>query len=139
MSLRDELNKIYQQRGELSPKIVVEVARKKDHPLHDIVFDVPPGQAAERYYLNRAHELIQSVKIAYRDPQSDKKIDVRAWHAIARGNSHVYRPTDEVLEDPLLREMVLANMQREWVDLHRRYSQFKEFLEMVARDIGKAA
>jgi hypothetical protein len=58
---------------------------------------------------------------------------------IPEGNTHIYRPTDEVIADPLLRAIVLANMEREWKDLHRRYSDFKEFLDMVRKDVTTAA
>lgn len=139
MNLRDELTKIYKAQGELTPRIVVEIARKKDHPLHSVVYDCPPNLAAERYYLERAHELIQSVKVTYRDPKSSDRLTVRAWQAVKQGNNHVYKPTDEIVEDPLLRAIVLADMEREWKDLHRRYKQFREFLDLVQKDIGSAA
>lgn len=139
MNLRDELTKIYKQYGELTPKLVVEVARKKDHPLHDAVYNCTPGEAASRYYLDRAHELIQSVKITYRDPKSSDRLEARYWHAVQQGNNHVYKPTDEIAEDPLLRQMILGNMEREWKDLHKRYKNFREFLDLVQRDLSNAA
>jgi hypothetical protein len=139
VNLRDELANIYKDQGELTPKIVVDLARKKDHPLHSVVFDCEPRLAAERYYLDRAHELIQSVKITYRDPKSSDRLTVRSWQAIKQGNNHVYKPTDEIVTDPILRAIVLADMEREWKDLHRRYKHFKEFLDLVLKDVSTAA
>lgn len=138
MNLRDELTKIYKQNGELTPKLVVEVAKKKDHPLHSVVYDVPPSLAAERYYLERAHDLIQSVKVIYRDPKTSRRFDIRAFHAVSMPEGHVYRPTQEVVDDPTLRAIVLRDMEREWRAMHARYSQFVEFLDMVKKDLAKA-
>lgn len=139
MNLRDELTKIYKQHGELTPRIVVEAAKRKDHPLHGAVYDVPPAMAAERYYLARAHELIQSVKIKYRDPKTSKPYDIRGFHAIAGTSGHTYKPTDEVVNDPLLRAIVLRDMERDWRNLHARYGTFVEFLQMVQKDLLKTA
>lgn len=140
MDIRAELTKIYKQNGELTPRVLVETAKPKGHPLHDAIYDCPPGLAAERYYLERAHELIQSVKITYRDPKTSKRHDIRAFHAIPSGEDrvHVYRPTDEVVNDPVLRELVLREMERDWRNLHARYSGFVEFLDLVSKDLKQS-
>lgn len=140
MNLRAELTKIYKQEGRLTPRVLVEAARPTGHPLHDAIYDVPPKLAAERYYLNRAHELIQSVKIVYRDPKTSKPYDIRAWHAIRDdAGHHVYKPTDEVVNDPILRALVLKEMERDWRELHARYGQFVEFLDLVKKDLKQTA
>jgi hypothetical protein len=141
VNIRDELTKIYEHRGELTPKILVEEARSKKHPMHDLVYDVPVGLAAERYYLDRAHEIIQSVKVTYRDANTSKRYDIRAFHAIPSGEdrTHVYKPTDEVVNDPVLKALVLREMERDWRNLHARYGAFVEFIEMVSADLQKTA
>lgn len=141
MDLRSELTKVYEQQGELTPRILVETARPKDHPLHNTIFDVPVKQAAERYYLERAHQVIQSVKVTYRDPATSKRLDIRAFHAVPSGDdrTHVYRPTDEVINDPILKALVLREMERDWRNLHARYSGFVEFIDMVSKDLEQAS
>lgn len=140
MNLRDELTKVYKQQGELTPKVLVEVARPKTHPLHDVIYDVPPNMAAERYYLQRAHDIIQSVKVKYRDPKTSKPYDIRAWNAIrSDAGDYVYKPTDEVVNDPVLKALVLREMERDWRQLHARYSQFVEFIDLVQKDLKKVA
>jgi hypothetical protein len=139
VNLRVAFQTIYDQHGRLDPALIVAVARDKKHPLHSRVFDVPPGEAAERYYLQRAHELIQSVRIAYRKPDSDQQLKIRAFHAVAGPGGHVYEPLDKVTDDPLLRAIVLRDMEREWKQLHARYSDFEEFLELVRTDLGATA
>lgn len=140
MNLREELTKVYKQQGELTPRILVEVARPSAHPLHSAVYDCPPKLAAERYYIQRAHDLIQSVKVTYRDPKTSKRYDIRAFHAVPapNGEGHVYEPTDKVINDPLLKAIVLREMERDWRQLHARYGTFVEFVELVQQDLAKA-
>lgn len=138
--IREQLQTIYEEHGQLTPALVVEAARPKSSPLHSKVFDVAPAAAAERYYLDRARALIRSVKVTYRDQDTDRPVTVRAFHAVAGPQGHVYEPLDHVADDPLLRALVLRNMEREWRQLHARYGAFTEFLALVRQDLeGTAA
>lgn len=136
MSLRDELQAIYDQHGQLTPDLVVQVARPEDHPLHTQVFDREPNEAAEAWYRERAHDLIQSVKVVYRKATDDRPEGaVRAWHAVRAEAGYVYEPVDRVVQDEFTRQLVLRDMEREWRQMLARYEQFEEFLEMVAADV----
>lgn len=139
MSLRDELARIYEQRGRLTPAIVVDEARPSDHPLHDR-FEWDDSIAGEAWRRQQAHELIRSVRVVYREPtENDAGLDVRAWHAVRDDEGHTYKPADEVAEDPVLSEIVLRDMQREWQQLHRRYGHFAEFIELVRQTLTENA
>lgn len=135
--LRETLLAIRAQRGVLTPRLVLDEARDESHPLHDR-FEWDDGVAGEKYRLNQAHELIRSVRIVYRrDP--DQKVDVRAFHAIRRENGHVYEPAEEVVRDEVATRIILSDMEREWRQLQDRYGAFKEFVEMVRRDLADVA
>lgn len=134
MSLRDHLQEIYDHHGQLTPDLVVEVARPKDHPLHSRVFDRPQKQAAEAWYKHRAHELIQSVKVVYRD-SNDEPQEIRKYHAVRGDSGVVYRASEDIADDPFAKKLVLRDMEREWHQLRARYERFSEFLEMVEQDI----
>lgn len=142
MSLRDQLQAIYDKHGTLTPALVVEEARDESHPLHPRVFDRPVAEAAEAWYLHRAHELIRSVKVTYKksDTPGDMASAVRAFHAVRGGDDgdqeYAYKPVDEIVANPLMTELVRREMEREWKSLHRRYSMFVEFVEMVRGDVG---
>lgn len=140
--LRDHLQAIYDQHGRLTPALVRDVARPPSHPLHSQVFDKDIGEAAEAYYLDRAHQLIASVKLVFVEPTEDSPgKEVRAWLAV-RGegpNEFVYEPAEKVREDPLTRAIVLRDMERDWKALHLRYSEFVEFVEMVRSDLDAKA
>lgn len=136
--LRSQLQSIYDEHDELTPKLVVQVARKKSHPLHPRVFDKPVKEAAEAYYLGRAHDLITSVSIVFKEADENgpaKK--VRAFHAVYTDKGHVYEPIDKVKTDAFTRRIVLQSMEREWRQLYDRYEQFEEFLSLVSGDLAK--
>ena len=138
MSLRDHLQEIYDEHGQLTPELVVEAARPKSHPLHSRVFDRPQKQAAEAWYKHRAHELIQSVKVTFLDSEEEPQ-SIRQYHAVRGDSGTVYKSSDDVKEDPFTRKLVLRDMEREWLQLRARYERFGEFLQMVERDIEEIA
>ena len=139
MSLREQLQDIYDQHGHLTPALVVDEARSKTHPLHDR-FEWDNKTAGEAWRRQQAHELIRSVRVTYRDAtETDPASDVRAWHAVRSEDGHVYEPAEKVAEDPLIAAMVLRDMERQWKELHRRYGMFSEFVAMVRGDTDEAA
>jgi hypothetical protein len=140
VSLRDELQAIYDQHGRLTPELVVQVARPRGHPLHDRVFDRAPKQAAEAWYRHRAHELIRSVRVVYRDAdEAGPERSVRAYHAVPTPAGPVYEPAEMVALDPFQRQLLLRQMERDWKALRARYGMFAEFAELVAGDLAAAA
>lgn len=136
MNLRDALQAIYDERGALTPRMVVDEAREPSHPLHPR-FEWDDAKAGELYRREQARELIQSVKIVYRVAKGKApERFVRAYHSVPSPEGRAYRSADDVAADPLLREMVLRDMERDWKQLKERYSHFAEFLEMIQRDIA---
>lgn len=133
MSLRDHLQTIYDEHGQLSPSIVVEVARDAAHPLHSQVFDKPVSEAAEAYYLDRAHRLIQRVKVTRTDADG-APVTVRGFWAVtgpAGEVSPVYEPAERVATDPFMREFVLRQARRDIAALKDRYGHMQEFIEIL--------
>lgn len=142
MNLRDELQKVYDEHGYLNPRLLVDLARAEDHPLHAAVFNKTADEAAEAYYLGRAHSLIRSVKVVYREPtETDAGMDVRAWQAVRTNDErqYVYEPSDKIAADPFLTAMTLREMERRWKELHRQFGRFTEFVSMVRGDVEETA
>lgn len=139
MSLRDQLQAIYDEKGVLTPAVLVDVARPSDHPLHDR-FEWDDAIAGEAWRRRQAHELIRSVRVVYREPtEQDPGADVRAWHAV-RGEderSYVYEPAERVATDEFLSALVLRDMERQWKELHRRFGAFQAFVDMVRGDLSE--
>lgn len=138
-SLRDELMKIYNGRGVLNPDVVVEEADPVDHPLHNR-FEWNDSVCGVKYRREQAHRLIQSVglPVVYA-PGSNKPTTVRAFQAVHTEQGHVYKPTEEVVQDPFLQRLVLSQMEREWKAMLARYENFSEFVAMVTADMQHRA
>lgn len=136
MSLRDQLQGIYDSRSLLTPPLVVDEARDPESPLHGY-FEWDDGRGGEAYRTIQARHLIQSVTIVYREESARSgERRVRAFHAVtdpATGASR-FEPAEKVAEDPLLRQMVLTNMEREWRAFKSRYGHMAEFVALVAAE-----
>lgn len=139
MNLRDELLAIRAKHGKLTPQLVVDEWRDESHPFHSrLPWD--DAAAAEAYRRTVAQELIRSVRITYREPtEKDASRSVRAFHAVRRDEGYAYEPAEEIAEDPFALKLLLADMEREWKALHRRYKDFAEFARMVKRDLDAEA
>jgi hypothetical protein len=139
MSLRDELQRLHDQHGELTAELVVEAARPKGSPLHNR-FEWDNREAAEQWRRSQAAELIRSVRVVYKEATEDEEArSVRAYHAVRGPNGHAYQPADKIAADPFQRQLVLNDMEREWKALRRRYANFAEFLDIVRDDVKEAA
>lgn len=136
MSLREQLQSIYDRHGRLTPELVLDEARSEGHPLHTR-FEWDDAVAAERYRREQAHELIQSVKISY--AQADgRRTEIRAFHAVRMPTGYSYEPAEQIVQDDMATRILLADMEREWQALKRRYQQFAEFAAMVRADLEVA-
>lgn len=139
MSLRDQLQALYDQHNVLTPDLIVDVARDPEHPLHSR-FQWDDGLAADSWRKAQAHELIRSVRVVYREADEKQSArTVRSWHAVRTDKGHVYEPAEKVASDPFLSRLVLADMEREWKQLRRRYEEFDEFWQMIRGDEASKA
>lgn len=136
MSLRDQLQSIYDQHGKLTPAIVVDEARPADHPLHSR-FEWDDAVAGERYRLDQARDLIQSIRIT-RARADSTHATARAFLSVRDGEGFAYRPTEEVLADPLSAKLALADMEREWRTFKARWEHMQEFRELILGELEAA-
>jgi len=130
-TLRDILEEIYATRGSLTPAIVVEEARPRTHPLHEQVFHVSRTVAAELWYLERARDLIQRVRIKYVPQDDSGPMSIRAYHSVPTDNGRVFESADRIAADPVMREIVLRQMDMEWRSFRGKYEHFQEFSELI--------
>lgn len=137
MSLRNELQAIYEQQGFLTPQSVVDAAKPAKHPLHDR-FEWNDKIAGPLYRLEQARELIRSVKVQYRKPHTVDEDSIRFFHSVKTEDGHVYKTVDDIKEDPFLSKVLLAEAERAWKELYSRYSHLAEFLDMVKADLETA-
>jgi hypothetical protein len=132
-SLRDQLQAIYESQGELTARGVVDVARDPGHPLH-ARFEWDDSVAGDKYREIQAGELIRSVRVVDKTAE-EAPCSVRAFHSVPQGSGRSYKPIEEIMDDPVTREIVLREAEREWHELHRRYQHLAEWLQVVRRDV----
>ena len=135
MNLRDELQAIYDESGELKPAIVVDKARDPEHPLHGR-FEWDDQVAGEKYRLQQAGDLIRSVEWVYAEEPDGAPKKVRAFHSVNRVDGPTYVPAQEIQQDEFMTKLVLQSAEREWKSLQRKYGHLAEFLAVVRRDVA---
>jgi hypothetical protein len=140
VSLRDELQAIYDTHGRLTPGLVVDAAKPKAHPLHARYFGIADREAAYEYRKVLAAQDIRSVHVVYRDADDGSEPrSVRAFHAVRdEQGERSYEPVEKVLRSEFLTKLLMADMEREWKALRRRYEQFEEFWQLVIAESDAA-
>lgn len=129
--LRTELDKIAAKHGRLTPKLVLREARRASHPLHgQFIWD--NDDAAERYRVLQARELIASVRVTYTGVEGTQK-SVRRYHALRASDEAQfdYLDVEDILRDPMKRKLLLQSMEREWKTMVARFEDFTEFWDLV--------
>ena len=136
-NLRDVLQVIHDEHGDLNAVLVVDAARDPEHPLHHR-FEWDDTLAGQQWRLAQAGQLL---RVTYR-PDPTKPTDLRAFVPVKGAESHQssYTPTETVLADPFLRQILLRSMEREWRGFKKRYEHMAEFAALIQADIqGEAS
>lgn len=98
-TIREWMVDLRKREGKLTPEIVLEAARPPDSPAHGFVFHVGAEEAAEAYYLDRAHRLIQTVKVTVVSRPKEEPRRVRFFHAVTDDEGErVYEPLPVIVK-----------------------------------------
>lgn len=137
MNIRDALTCIYQQRGELTPQIVVDEARPADSALHSR-FEWDDQTAAEEYRKVQAAHMIRSVHIKFDSPTGVS--EVRGFLAVRHSDDETrssYQPTEVAFENPITRRLLINEMKRDWEAFRQKYSRFEEYAQLIEGEAGR--
>lgn len=130
MDLREILQSIRDQRNELNDEIVVQEASDPDHPLHHR-FEWDDTVAGHKYRLVQAQEML---RVTFKP--SPEAHEIRAfWPIRGEGARTDYVPTEEVVQDPVSRQIMLRQMNREWESFKRRYEHMEEFATLISAEV----
>lgn len=138
----EELERIREVRGELTPPVIVHESRPEEAVLHD-AFEWNDVTAAHEYRLHQARNIVSTVTVIHEDA-SGKEISVPGFISVkvAEENeesehaSRQYVPADEVAADSNLREQFLRNIRNRLMNLRLEYQSFNE-LTLVWEAIDK--
>lgn len=138
MTIQQELQAIYDDTGLLTPTIVLDRARDPEHPLHRR-FDWDDSEAAEKWRVHQAGQLIRSVKVNIERSPTDV-VQVRAFVAKAElgledDATGEYLPVDTVIHSDVMRTAWFRQLEKEWKSLKRRAGDSQEFADMVLSDL----
>lgn len=137
-ALVDHLQRIYDERGTLTPDLVVSEASAEDHPLHNR-FEWDNAVAGPKYREGQASELIRSVQIVFAEDENGMERKVRAFHSVNRVDGPSYVPIAEVRTDEFMSKLVLLAAHREWKAFYRKYSNLTDFMQGIREQIEGAA
>lgn len=119
-----ELNAIHERKGELTPALVVEAARKEESPLHDY-FTWSDSKAATNFRLLEAAMLIRSVRV--RVTNGEQTIRTNAFMLPVHGQSQ-YRPIGEVVQSSELSTAMLEIAKTELTAFKKKFGRLEQLL-----------
>lgn len=140
--LRAELLTLVEKHGRISPRMVLDVARKEDHPLHSF-FEWNDEDAAEGFRLIQAAGLIRQVRLKItRDADDPRQVGITIQRGIVsvpslRGSeAGSYMLLDKVPDIDELKQEALTQLE----GIKKKYEHLVE-LESVwsAIDAAKAS
>lgn len=130
MSTIDELRRLYDRDGKLTPEQVVAEAANPDNPLHSS-FEWDDTEAARRFRLVQATGLILRCRITVQ-VTPDKTVRTRAFvHVPAHEQEPAtFAPALDALSDTR-RDIVMAQAQRELAAFVRKYQGLVDIATLI--------
>lgn len=116
----------------LTPEEVVQAAKDKSSPLHDIIFKLSEREAAYQYRLERARLLLRSLVVYYVDNKGQTTTS-QAFLSVSEGPRVVYYESDYVWKTPSLRDSVVEEARRDLEAFLRRYQQYDFMAKAVTK------
>lgn len=126
----EELRRIYENKGCLEPKDVVDKSRPEDAPLHDC-FEWDDEAAAEKYREVQAGQIIRSVVVVQEEEQRPP-VEVRAFVNVQK----TYRPIEVVVNSEEQMLELFNSALSELKAFERKYANLKQ-LSSVFEEINK--
>ena len=114
----EELDRIYEEKGELQARDVVNESRPKTAPLHPL-FEWDDPKAAELYREQQARNIIQCV-VTVQETKSKEPVTVRAFVHVAES----YRPTRVVLTEKSLSDELVERARQDMEAFRKRLLVF---------------
>lgn len=116
----EELERIYNERGELSPKNVVDASRSEQAPLH-VCFEWDNEKAAEKWREEQASRIISTITIVGENANTAGR-EVRSF-IHAQGS---YHPLAVVVSDVDKTAEMLKDALRELASFRKKYETLSQ-------------
>lgn len=116
----EELKRIQDIYGSITPEILVKEAKKRNSPLHKI-FEWNDSKAAENYRLQQARILLNNIQVSIITDNEVKNISVYEVTSVKEG----YKSIDTFSPDDI--EYVRITIERDLFFLKKKLSLYKQF------------
>lgn len=126
MSVREELERLrLENGGTILPEKVVDAARSESSPLHSS-FDWNDGEAAEKWRLHQARNLIRVYVQVVPNEESGKETRVYVSLSTDRAQGGGYRAIGDVMSDEAMRAVLLRDAYDDMRRFRQKYGTLKE-------------
>ncbi|KKM26319.1 hypothetical protein LCGC14_1585990 [marine sediment metagenome] len=127
-TLINELSKIENKHGLITPRTVVDEAINELSPLHRY-FQWDESKAANEYRLWQARELIAKVRIIYEDKKLDAyyNVKIRIDGKLQQG----YASITKIISDSDLRDQVIGQALKEIGYWQKKYAEYEELEKVI--------
>lgn len=130
----NELNRIYQANGSLTPASVVDESREPTAFLHS-AFEWDDAVAAEGYRENQARQIVRSVVLVAEPEKGEQAPIIRAFVSLSAPDAgpaaRTYKPVIEAMSDPASADEVKRRLRHELLALRRRYMDLLDIEQML--------
>lgn len=116
----EELKRIQNIYGSITPEILVKEAKKRNSPLHKI-FEWNDTKAAENYRLQQARILLNNIQVTIVTDNESKNISAYERTSVKEG----YKSIDTFSPDDI--EYVRITIERDLFFLKKKLSLYKQF------------
>lgn len=117
--------------GVLTADLILEAAKNQNDPMHSW-FDWNPLDAARKWNLSQARQLVSSITVVYRTEGSKETKSVRAYLSVATETAREYRAIIDIQTDERLRDAILERALTELKAFQRKYEDLREFTSIFA-------
>jgi hypothetical protein len=126
----DFLQEVFETTGKLERDQVYEMIKDPKHPMHDEV-EWDSETCVREWVLHQIDRKIRMVKMKSTDLRTGEVRQVRYWVANRQaGGLTGYRPTEQVMADPMQAQILLSEIMRNRAELTRKVRN----LVAIARD-----
>lgn len=123
--------------GPVDADEIVDLARPKKSPIHNVIFDRNRADAAHEYYKGKARELVRHI-VVYKEDEEGEAVETRAYHHVTvkgKGKDEKvegYVSETVVWQRPDLANQVIEKAFKELLAWRNRYKQYSQFRAMIA-------
>ena len=129
----EELDRINEKHGEISPQAVVNESRADDAVLHP-EFEWCDPVAAEAFRREQASKLVRSVIVVEQDRPKTRAFEsvtvVREEADEPKREERVFRSREEIMADPDARAELMARAIREAIAFRHRFAELSELAKV---------